>query len=80
MSNTRYRRGKLRPEELNACQAATDELTQRQRQLLALYYREGKSMLEIGEELGIDRSTVSRTIQRGEHRLRSYLLCVQGTT
>ncbi len=80
MSNTRYRRGKLHPEELTACRDATSELTPRQQQLLTLYYGEGKSMPEIGDALGIDKSTVSRTIQRGERRLRNYLRCVRSTT
>ncbi len=53
--------------------AMREELTDRQRQLLTLYYYEGKNMREIGEALGIDKSTVSRTISRGERRLRRCL-------
>ena len=38
-----------------------------------LYYAEGLNMREIGERLGVDKSTVSRTIKRGERRLRRCL-------
>ena len=44
-----------------------------QRRALLLYYGEGLNMREIGEQLGLDKSTVSRTIQRGERRLRRCL-------
>ena len=41
--------------------------------MLALYYGEGMTMRQIGDRLGIDRSTVSRTIKRGEERLQRCL-------
>ena len=40
---------------------------------MALYYGEGLNMSEIGERFGVDKSTVSRTIKRGESRLRRCL-------
>ena len=49
------------------------ELTPRQAQLLHLYYDLGYSMSGIAGELGIDKSTVSRTIARGRERLKRYL-------
>ena len=49
------------------------ELTPRQAQLLHLYYDLGYSMSGIAGELGIDKSTVSRTISRGRERLKRYL-------
>ena len=49
------------------------EVTPRQRQLLLLYYGQGLNMRQIGERLGVDKSTVSRTIKRGENRLRRCL-------
>lgn len=42
-------------------------LTPRQREILGLYYDEGLTMSQIGERLGLNRSTVCRTI----HRARS---------
>ena len=30
-------------------------------------------MREIGEQLGVDKSTISRTIKRGETRMRRFL-------
>ena len=53
--------------------ALREDVTPRQRQTLLLYYSEGLTMGEIGARLGIDRSTVSRTIKRGEARLRRCL-------
>lgn len=57
----------------NLIQALREDVTDRQRQTLLLYYAEGLNMREIGEQLGIDKSTVSRTIKRGEQRLRRCL-------
>ena len=53
--------------------ALHEDVTQRQRQYLLLYYGEGLNMSEIGDRLGVDKSTVSRTIKRGEARLRRSL-------
>lgn len=65
-------------EELSRSKAALwraihEDVTQRQRQYLLLYYGEGLNMGEIGRRLGVDKSTVSRTIKRGEARLRRCL-------
>lgn len=49
--------------------ALEDELTPRQRQLITMYYFEGKSMTQIGEELHLSVSTVSRSITRAMERL-----------
>ena len=38
-----------------------------------MYYAQGMNMREIGEQLGVDKSTVSRTIKRGERRLQRCL-------
>ena len=53
--------------------AIHEDVTERQRQYLLLYYGEGLNMSEIGLRLGVDKSTVSRTIKRGEARLRRCL-------
>ena len=50
--------------------ALREEVTDRQRQVLFLYYVQGLNMRQIAEALGIERSTVSRTLKRGEERLR----------
>ena len=49
------------------------ELTARQAQMLHLYYDLGYSMPRIASELGIDKSSVSRTIARGRERIKRYL-------
>ena len=57
----------------NLIRALQEDVTPRQRQALLLYYSEGLNMREIGERLGVDKSTVSRTIKRGEQRLQRCL-------
>ena len=53
--------------------AIHEDVSEKQRQYLLLYYGEGLNMNEIGERMGVDKSTVSRTIKRGEDRLRRCL-------
>lgn len=53
--------------------ARRQELTPRQAQLLRLYFEEDMTMDEIGRELGICKSTVSRTIARAKRRLQHCL-------
>ena len=53
--------------------AREQELTPRQREVLALYYDRGLKMSQIARKLGINRSTVSRTIGRAKQRLYRYL-------
>ena len=50
-------------------QAREQELTPRQRQMLALYYDQGMNIPRIAQELGVNRSTVSRTLRRARDRL-----------
>ena len=57
----------------NLIRALQEDVTPHQRQALLLYYAEGQNMREIGEKLGVDKSTVSRTIKRGEKRLQRCL-------
>ncbi len=57
----------------NLLRALREDVTAKQRQVLLLYYGQGLNMREIGEMLGVDKSTVSRTIKRGEKRLRRCL-------
>ena len=51
----------------NLAQALREEVTERQKQVLFLYYNQGLTMREIGAALGVDRST------RGEARLHRCL-------
>lgn len=53
----------------NLRRAREQELTPRQRQLLELYYDRGMTIPQIAEELGLNRSTVSRTLRRARDRL-----------
>lgn len=53
--------------------AREKELTPRQRCMLELYYDRQMSVTEIAQELGVNISTVSRTLQRARNRLRHYL-------
>lgn len=57
----------------NLIRALQEDVTARQREMLLLYYGERMNMREIGERLGVDKSTVSRTIKRGERRLQRCL-------
>ena len=65
--------GQLRQLRRNLASALREDVTERQRQVLLLYYDQGMTMKEIARELGVDRSTVSRTMKRGEQRLRRCL-------
>ena len=53
--------------------AREQELTPRQRCMLELYYDQQMSVTEIAQELCVNVSTVSRTLQRARNRLRRYL-------
>ena len=57
----------------NLVRALREDVTARQRQMLLLYYAERMNMQEISARLGVNKSTVSRTIKRGERRLRRCL-------
>ena len=53
----------------NLRRARESELTERQRQMLHLYYDRGHSMTKIAMELAVNKSTVSRTLARARRRL-----------
>ena len=57
----------------NLIRALKEDITPRQRETMLLYYGQGLNMREIGLKLGVDKSTVSRTIKRGEKRLQRCL-------
>lgn len=53
--------------------AINEELTDRQREMVNMYYIQQMTMAQIADELGVSVSTVSRTLQRGRNRLRRCL-------
>ena len=57
----------------NLARAVREDITERQWQLIQMYYVEQMTMPDIAEELGIGVSTVSRTIKRGRERLQRCL-------
>lgn len=59
----------LRRLKRNLRVARKEELTERQRLMLRMNFEQGKSVTEIAQELGVNKSTVSRTIVRAKVRL-----------
>ena len=57
----------------NLRKARVQELTPRQQQMLAMRFEQNMSGAEIARELGLNRSTVSRTLRRAQERLRRCL-------
>ena len=53
----------------NVMLALREDVTPRQRECMELYYHKRLNMRQIAELIGVDKSTVSRTIKRGERRL-----------
>lgn len=53
----------------NLRRARQQELTPRQQHVLTLYYDQGMNMTQIAQTLGVNCSTVSRTIRRAKQRL-----------
>lgn len=50
-----------------------EELTELQRYTVVAYYFENRTLTEIAEERGINKSTVCRTLKRAEDKLRRFL-------
>ena len=57
----------------NLRKARVQELTPRQQQMLSMRFEQNMSGAEIARELGLNRSTVSRTLRRAQERLRRCL-------
>ena len=53
----------------NLTHALRRDITPRQREYMNLYYGKCMSMEAIAKELGVNKSTVSRTLKRGRERL-----------
>ena len=50
-----------------------EELTPLQREALIAYYFQERTITEIAEERGVNKSTVCRTLHRAEQKLRRFL-------
>ena len=50
-----------------------EELTELQREALLAYYFQEKTLAQIAEDRGVNKSTVCRTLHRAEEKLRRYL-------
>lgn len=57
----------------NLRKAREEELTPRQRQMLEMRFEQNMKISEISEALGVNQSTVCRTIIRAKNRLRRCL-------
>lgn len=57
----------------NLVRCLNEDITPRQRTMLTMYYVHQLSQKEIARQLNVDRSTVSRTILRGERQLQRCL-------
>ena len=57
----------------NLKDARLRELTPRQRQMVELYYAQEMNTTAIAQLLGVQRSTVSRTLRRARARLYQFL-------
>ena len=57
----------------NLRKARTQELTPRQQEILTLRYEQNMRVTETARLLGLNRSTVSRTLHRAQERLRRCL-------
>lgn len=57
----------------NLLRCLREDISPRQRTVLLMYFAKQMSQPEIAAELGVNKSTVNRTIKRGEQRLRQCL-------
>lgn len=57
----------------NLVKCINEDVTERQRTVITMYYVDRLNTREIGERLGVNKSTVSRTIKRGENNLKRCL-------
>ena len=53
----------------NLTHALRQDITERQREYMILYYGRNMSMEAIAQQCGVNKSTVSRTLKRGRQRL-----------
>lgn len=53
--------------------AALSKLPEKKRMYLLAYYSDHLTMEQLAERFGVNKSTVSRSIQRGKKKLQDYL-------
>ena len=58
-------------------QILREQLSPRQKQMILLYFFEKRNIPQIAADLGINKSTVSRTLARALHNLRKKLYGLQ---
>ncbi len=58
----------------NVIKAIDKECTPRQKEVVSMFFYEQKTVTEIAEELGIEKSTVSRTLMRGMRHIQRALI------
>ena len=68
-ANAQDNDGELLRLKRNLRLARREALTARQRQLLRMNFEQNKTVTEIAQELGVNKSTVSRTLLRAKRRL-----------
>lgn len=68
-ANAQDNDGELLRLKRNLRLARQEALTARQRQLLWMNFEQNKTVTEIAQELGVNKSTVSRTLLRAKRRL-----------
>ena len=52
-----------------------EELTERQRQIITMHFYQELTVTEIARRLGVNPSTVSRSLQRSAQKLQRFLRC-----
>mgnify|MGYP000118526589 FL=1 len=67
-ANAQDNDGELLRLKRNLRLARQEALTARQRQLLRMNFEQNKTVTEIAQELGVNKSTVSRTLLRAKRR------------
>ena len=68
-ANAQDNDGELLRLKRNLRLARQEALTARQRQLLRMNFEQNKTVTEIAQELGVNKSTVSHTLLRAKRRL-----------
>ena len=72
-ANAQDNDGELLRLKRNLRLARQEALTARQRQLLRMNFEQNKTVTEIAQELGVNKSTVSRSLHRALRRLERCL-------
>lgn len=51
-------------------EAIKEDLTDRQQEMIIMYFFDGMNMQQIADELGVTKQNVSKTIRRGINRIK----------